>query len=168
MSRMSTIRRMVLVAVVALVLAGGVSAQQPPASIKIDGLVEKPGTYDAKSFAALKRHTLKVDDHGTAAVYEGVALADVLALAGAPSGDAFRGAKLSLVLVAKAADDYVVSYALAEVDPGFTDRVVLLADRRDGKPLAENAAPFQIVVPGEKKHGRWIRQVVGLTVKDVR
>ena len=57
--------------------------------------------------------------------------------------------------------------ALAELDSGFTDRVVILADRRDGKPLAENAAPFQIV-PGEKKHGRWIRQVVSLTVKETR
>jgi hypothetical protein len=62
----------------------------------------------------------------------------------------------------------VATYSLAELDPGFTDRVVILADRRDGKPLAENAAPFQIVVPGEKKHGRWIRQVVSLTVKETR
>lgn len=142
-------------------------AQQAP-SLRIDGLVEKPGTFNAKSFATLKRHTLKVDDHGTPAVYEGVALSDVLALAGAPTGEAARGSKyLSLVVVAKAADDYVVSYSMVELDPAFTDRVVLLADRRDGKPLGDGG-PFQIVVPGEKKHGRWIRQLVSLTVKDAR
>ena len=151
-----------------MALVAGVAAQQKATSLKIDGLVEKPGTFDARSFASLKRHTLKVDDHGTPAVYEGVALADVLALAGAPTGEAARGSKyLSLVVVARAADDYVVSYSMAELDPGFTDRVVIVADRRDGKPLGD-AGPFQIIVPGEKKHGRWIRQLVSLTVKDAR
>ena len=155
-------------AILTLVMVAGVAAQQKAASLRVDGLVDKPGTFDAKSFAGLKRLTLKVDDHGEPAVYEGVALTDVLALAGAPVGDRMRGAQLSLVVVAKAADDYVATYALAELDSGFTDRVVILADRRDGKPLAENAAPFQIIVPGEKKHGRWIRQVVSLTVKETR
>jgi len=155
-------------AVLTLVMVAGVAAQQKPASLRIDGLVDKPATFDAKSFAGLKRITLKVDDHGEPAVYEGVSLTEVLALAGAPVGERMRGAQLSLVVVAKAADDYVVSYSLAELDPGFTDRVSILADRRDGKPLAENAAPFQIIVPGEKKHGRWIRQVVSLTVKETR
>ena len=157
-----------LVVALAAGVSGGLAAHQKAASIRIDGLVDKPGTFDAKSFAGLKRITLKADDHGEPAVYEGVSLTEVLALAGAPVGDRMRGAQLSMVVVAKAADDYVVSYSLAELDPGFTDRVVILADRRDGKPLAENAAPFQIVVPGEKKHGRWIRQVVSLTVKDAR
>ena len=154
-------------AVFALVMVTGVAAQQRPTSLRIDGLVEKPGSYDAKSFAGLKRHTLKADDHGTPAVYEGVALADVLALAGAPNGDGMRGKTLSLVLVARAFDDYVVAISLAEIDPGFTDRVALLVDRRDGKPLGDSG-PFQIVLPGEKKHGRWIHQLVSITVKDVR
>jgi DMSO/TMAO reductase YedYZ molybdopterin-dependent catalytic subunit len=155
-------------ALLTLVMVAGVAAQQKPASLRIDGLVEKPGIFDAKSFVGLKRITLKVDDHGEPAVYEGVSLTEVLALAGAPVGDRMRGAQLSLVVVAKAADDYVATYSLAEIDPGFTDRVMILADRRDGKPLPENAAPFQIIVPGEKKHGRWIRQVVSVTVKETR
>src|SRR6187402_3096524 len=130
-------------AVLTLVMVAGVAAQQKPASLRIEGLVDKPGTFDAKSFGGLKRITLKVDDHGEPAVYEGVSLTEVLALAGAPVGERMRGAQLSLVVVAKAADDYVVTYSHAELDPGFTDRVSILADRRDGKPLAENAAPFR-------------------------
>lgn len=165
---MVNVLRIGLVFALAFGSSSGVGAQQKSASIRIDGLVDKPGIFDAKSFAGLKRITVKADDHGEPAVYEGVSLTEVLALAGAPVGDRMRGAQLSMVVVARAADDYMVSYSLAELDPGFTDRVVILADRRDGKPLAENAAPFQIVVPGEKKHGRWIRQVLSLTVKDVR
>src|SRR6187549_2948314 len=107
-------------AILTLVMVAGVAAQQKAASLRVDGLVDKPGTFDAKSFAGLKRLTLKVDDHGQPAVYEGVALTDVLALAGAPVGDRMRGAQLSLVVVAKAADDYVATYALAELDSGFT------------------------------------------------
>ena len=74
-------------------MAAGVAAGQRAPSIKIDGLVDKPGSFDAKSFAGLKRLTLKVDDHGEPAVYEGVALTDVLVLAGAPLGDRMRGAQ---------------------------------------------------------------------------
>ena len=87
-------------ALLTLVMVAGVAAQQKPASLRIDGLVDKPGTFDAKSFAGLKRITLKVDDHGEPAVYEGVSLTEVLALAGAPVGDRMRGAQLSLVVVA--------------------------------------------------------------------
>ncbi len=35
---------------------------------------------------------------------------------------------------------------------------------RDGKPLGAREGPYQIVVPGEKKHARWVRQVVGLRI----
>jgi hypothetical protein len=142
-------------------MVAGVAAQQKPASLRIEGFVDKPGTFDAQSFASLKRITLKVDDHGEPAVYEGVSLTEVLALAGAPVGDRMRGAQLSLVVVARGADDYVVAYSLAELDPGFTDRVAILADRRDGKLLAENAAPFQTSCPARRStgdgFGRWCR-----------
>ena len=55
-------------------------------------------------------------------------------------------------------------FALAELDPAFTDRVILLADHRDGKALSTRDGPFQIIVPGEKKHARWVRQVIRLKV----
>jgi len=54
-------------------------------------------------------------------------------------------------VVVEAADGYRATFALAELDPTFTDRVILLADRRDGKPLSAQSGPLQIVVPGEKK-----------------
>jgi hypothetical protein len=33
-----------------------------------------------------------------------------------------------------------------------------------GQPLDARVGPFQIVVPGEKKHARWVRQVTGLRI----
>ena len=71
---------------------------------------------------------------------------------------------MALFVVVEAADGYRAVFALAELDPEFTDRVILLADRRDDKPLPGQAGPFQIIVPGEKKHARWVRQVIRLKV----
>lgn len=35
----------------------------------------------------------------------------------------------------------------------------ILADTRDGKPLDAHEGPYRIIVPGEKRPGRWVRQV---------
>lgn len=35
---------------------------------------------------------------------------------------------------------------------------------RDGKPLDEKQGTWQIIVPGEKKWGRWVRQVEALKI----
>jgi hypothetical protein len=44
----------------------------------------------------------------------------------------------------------------------FADR--LLADQRDGKPLGANEGPLRAIVPGEKRHARWVRQVIALKI----
>ena len=67
-------------------------------------------------------------------------------------------------VVVEAADGYRAAFALAELDPAFIDRVILLADHRDGKSLAAKDGPLQIIVPGEKKHARWVKQVIRLKV----
>ena len=48
----------------------------------------------------------------------------------------------------------------------FTEKVVLLADRRDGKPLSEKEGPLRIVVSDEKRQARWIRQVKSIQVRN--
>ena len=74
------------------------------------------------------------------------------------------GKALTTYLLVKAADGYQVVFALPELDPGFTDRVIFLADRRDDKPLSPKEGPLRIIVPGEKRQARWVRQVTSLTV----
>jgi len=70
-------------------------------------------------------------------------------------------------LLVTAADDYEAVFALPEFDPPANDRVIIIADRRDGQPLPANAAPLQIIVPGDKQHARWVRQVKSLTILPV-
>jgi hypothetical protein len=104
------------------------------------------------------------DSEGKAIAYEGVAIVELFPAAGLKVGHDLRGPALASYLVVEAADHDRVVFALPELDPASTDRVILLADRRDGQPLDEKHGPLQVVVPGEKRHSRWVRQVVALKV----
>ncbi len=53
----------------------------------------------------------------------------------------------------------VTAAAVAELDAGFTDRVVLITDTKDGASLSAKDGPFQLIVPDEKRPARWVRQV---------
>ena len=88
----------------------------------------------------------------------------MLQLAGVTLGAQLKGDNLTKYLLVQAADGYEAVFALPELDPAFTDRVLFLADQRDGQPLPDNEGPYRIVVPGEKRHARWVRQVVTLKV----
>ena len=39
---------------------------------------------------------------------------------------------------------------------------------RDGKRLGEKEGPYRIVIPDEKRMGRWVRQVTVLKIDDVQ
>jgi hypothetical protein len=82
-------------------------------------------------------------------------------------GEAFHKTGASYYVVVDAADGYKAVFAWAEIDPSFTDRKVYLVTRRDGKPLADSEGPFRLVVPGDKRGGRAVHQVTGLTLKQV-
>jgi hypothetical protein len=121
----------------------------------------------AATLQGLPRQTISAtDEHGNTAQYSGVALRDVLTQQGVPTGEALRGPVMTRVVVVDAADGYRVVFSLSELDPGMTDRVVLIADERDGTPLSAHEGPFRIIVPGEKRGARWIRQVTSVDVED--
>ena len=58
--------------------------------------------------------------------------------------------------------------ALPELDPGFSDKQIVLAFLKDGKPLDDKEGPYRIVIPDEKRMARWVRQVTTLKVVDVK
>jgi hypothetical protein len=75
-----------------------------------------------------------------------------------------RRDELQLCVMIVAADGYQVAFSLAELDPAVTDKKVMLAFRRDGKELGEKAGPLRVIIPDERQHSRWVRQVVELQV----
>ena len=106
------------------------------------------------------RHTVRARDHdGKDYNYDGVALIDILQKAGVKFGDALRGKALATYLLVEAADGYQAVYSLPEFDSSANDRLILLADRQDGAPFPANVGPLKIIVPGDKTHARWVRQV---------
>ena len=111
----------------------------------------------------MRHQAISAEAQDQKGAFGGVALIDLLARAGVPSGDDLEDKDLTKIVLVTGADGYQVSFALAELDSAFTDRVVLVADSKDGKPLPANAAPYQIVVPGEKRPARWVRQVISMT-----
>jgi hypothetical protein len=60
-----------------------------------------------------------------------------------------------------AKDDYVVVTSTGEIAPDFGAKAVLVAYERDGKPLDD----FRIVMPGDKRGGRNVRDVVAIRVE---
>ena len=80
------------------------------------------------------------------------------------SGEQQRYRVWENILLVEAADGYRAVFALPEIDPACTDRTILLVDRRDGQPLPAQEGPLRIVVPGEKRHSRWVRLVVALKI----
>jgi DMSO/TMAO reductase YedYZ molybdopterin-dependent catalytic subunit len=151
--------------------AGDSRAQEPAIStrpailLRVEGLVERPLGLTAEDLAKMPRQTVDAKGHdGQPMRFAGVTLTEVLKAAGVPAAEKLRGAQLSKFLLVEAADGYRAVFALPELDPAFTDTVVLLADRRDGQPLAVDEGPLRLVVAHEKRQARWVRQVQVLKV----
>ena len=141
----------------ALLVTGAAPAQEP--AVRFDGEFAKPSSFDRAALAKLPRTTVEASDHGKPGTWQGVAFDELLKQAGAPLGDALRGGKLASYLVVGATDGYRVVFSLAEFDAAFGATRAILADTRDGKPLDAHEGPFRLVVPDEKRPGRWVRQV---------
>jgi len=155
-----------------MLFAGNVFAQEQtsksadPVLLSIGGEVARPLKLTAADLAKLPQRTVRAKDHnGKETTFEGSELGDVLRLAGVEFGESLRGKALALFLVIEAADNYRAVFALPEIDHAFTDRVIILADRRDGQPLSTLEGPLRIVVPDEKREARWVRQVTSLTIR---
>jgi hypothetical protein len=125
-------------------------------------------TVSAGTLAGLPRVKVEAKEHDNpTATYEGVLLGSILERAGVPRGEKLRGKALRAIVVITASDGYEVVFTLPDTDPAFTDRLIVLADKKDGKPLPEKEGPFRIVAPAEKRPARWIRNVKTIAVKNV-
>jgi len=136
------------------------------ATVKITGEVTTPLVIDETNFLEFKKTTvIRKDKDGYDHTYSGILLSDLLKKAGVTLGAELRGAHLTKYLLAEARDGYQVIFALAELDSGYTDRAVILADKADGKLLSVSDGPFRIIVQDEKKPARCIKQLSALIVK---
>jgi hypothetical protein len=129
-------------------------------------LVDQSGKHTtiALPIQDLPRSKVTVEHEGAAENYEGVSLAALLERSGIVMGAEVRGRLLGRYLIVTGRDGYAAVFSLAEVDPYFTEKPALLADRVHGEALPAANAPLQLVLPGEKHRRRWVKQVIRIEV----
>jgi hypothetical protein len=164
--------RIALIILAAVSMAFQSSATEPPQlsnakvapAIKVIDEAGKIHRVSTADISRMPRQKIKTKDRQTEVEFEGVTLVDLLKSQGVAFGNELRGARAATVAVCEAADGYRVPVALLEIDPDTSDTLVLIADRRDGKPFDEKQGPFRLVIPGEKRPIRWIRMLQTIRV----
>lgn len=143
-----------------------ISAAEPGFALVVRSEEGRETRMSLGEIAKLPRTRIQAkDEKGKDSVWEGPLLAEVLKAGGVKFGEAIRGKALANYVLAEAADGYRVVFALPEMDPAFTDLMFLLADRRDGQLMSEYEGRLRIVVPHEKRHARWVRRVVAISIR---
>ena len=77
--------------------------------------------------------------------------------------DPAKRAELRHVIRITARDGYVVVLSTGEIAPDFGAKPALLAYQRDDEAPA--AAGFRLVMPGDKRGGRYVRDVISIEVE---
>lgn len=139
--------------------------QSPKFSVQVPGLT--PMGISAADLGALEQHKIKVTgEHSKPAEYQGVLLSDVLEKAGVKFGKKMNGRALSQYVLIRGADGYRALFSIAELDPTLSDKRVYVVTSRDGQELDGKEGPFRVIVPDEQRTGRWVRQLMYVTVRE--
>jgi hypothetical protein len=144
-------------------------ASEPSTQLILRGLDGKTVSLTPEDVAALPHKTVSVFNSHTKAneSYSGVALADLLAKIGVPHGEEVKGKLFMTAVIAEGTDKYSVLYALAEVDPSIHTGDVIVADSVDGQKLGKEGA-FKMVSTEERRPARWVRNLIEISVIEVK
>jgi hypothetical protein len=99
-----------------------------------------------------------------AGVFTGPLLWSVLGQAGVIDTTKPREQVRRAVLIT-GSDGYSAALSLGEIAPAFEGKRVIVAEQVNGEPLA--AGHLRIIVPGDQRGGRSVRDVVRITVIDL-
>lgn len=129
--------------------------------LKFSGEFDNPFVLGLEELKSLPQIEVEGKDRdGEYHKFQGVLFLDLLKQAGMEFGTGLKGANQAQYLLVEAADGYKVVFSLPEIDPEFSGKQIIVAHSRDSIPLSEGVGPFRLVVPEEKLHARWIREVV--------
>jgi hypothetical protein len=157
---LSLIRGLASLACASTLLGTPAVGQITEPALLVRGAVAQPLSLSLSNMLAMPRIKMTAQEKdGSHVAFEGIALYELLRLAQPMLTDKCCSNAVNTVVVVRAADNYQALFSLPELDPKFTARQILVADRRDGQPLSPSQGPLQIIVPDEKVHGRWVRQV---------
>jgi hypothetical protein len=126
---------------------------------------KKSAEWTAPKLAELPHETIQATNARTQAqeTYSGVPLMALLVELGVPQK--LKGKDFRLYVVAEGRDGNKVVYSLGEISPDIHDGSVLLVDSVDGKPLADNSGPIELICSGERRPARWVQGVISIKVQ---
>lgn len=119
---------------------------------------------DAAARATLTRHRVETDAHSGTLRCEGVSLAALLQAAGAMPETALHRAHLDRYVLVTAGNGHRALFSLGELDATLGNRGVYLVDRCNDAPLDAEAGPLRLLVSGDTRPARGVRQVERITV----
>ena len=150
-------RRFLIVGGLVVLCAGFIPAQ---IVLTVSGDIAAPLALKADDLAQMPRETVSIPDQdGTKIAYEGVPLREILKRAGVPLGKDLRGKALASYVLAKAKDGYAVAFTPGELAEEFGNESIVVADKRDGKPLFGYQGPLRLVCPNDKAGARSVRML---------
>jgi hypothetical protein len=131
---------------------------QTPGPVAVDLL-----PFDRAALKEMDQVEVRVSEEGRMIVYAGVPLAAILAKKAKDSGTMAGLRTLSdAVLLVRGADGYQAAVSAAAVAMDTKGERFLLAIRRDGMPLGESQGPVRLIVSGDPKHARWVKDVAAI------
>jgi len=155
--------RAVLIAI-ALLLA--MPAAAADVSLTIRGEVERRLTLSLDDLKQMEQTKVRVryqTHSGTeAATFSGVLLWNLLEQAQL-SDDGEKSSMLRRVVRVEGRDGYSIVLAAGEIAPDFEGKRVIIALAKNGMPLGDDG--LRLVVPGDKRGGRSVRDVVRIVVR---
>jgi DMSO/TMAO reductase YedYZ molybdopterin-dependent catalytic subunit len=173
MSKISLMKPGIALCLASCLVFSAWGAQAPSAplsagSVKILVAGKAAATFTESDLTNLPRSSITAGAHDDEkpSRWDGVALAELLRRAGAPTDKQLRGREMAKFVRVTAADGYQIVFSLTELDAAFGDRSVLLVDRQDGHPLSQKDGPLRLVVAGDKRPARWVREVETIEVVD--
>jgi hypothetical protein len=133
-----------------------------PGSFAVVGNVKHRLVLNSAVLALLPQHeetlTFLAGSTPETHTFKGPLLSDVLNLAGPKFDPAVKNDKLRHYVTATGSDGYQALVAYGELDPDFGGKEILLAHTQDGQSLADLGP--RLVVPGDKRGGRYVSNVV--------
>jgi hypothetical protein len=144
-----------------LLAASALLACTAAAPLTVTGLVQHPGPVALDKLPAVTIDAKFSSMHGPQAHHwTGPLLRDVIGSAGI-TDEPGRKTYMRHVILARGADGYAVSIAIAEIDPMGEAKQVIVALRQDDKPLPTP----RLIVPGDASLARGVHDLTSLDVR---
>jgi DMSO/TMAO reductase YedYZ molybdopterin-dependent catalytic subunit len=139
--------------------------------VAVTGLVAEPRSFSYADLQQLPPETVNVSflagQGTTTTTFTGTRLMNVFdAAGGAVLPNDINNAKLRVSVMVTGADGYQVVLGWGEIDPEFGAAPILLAYQENGQPMGDKQGMARLVVPGDKRGGRYVSTVKSIDVRD--